>query len=155
MQSTNKKAKQISEKSSNQHFFRDARDTCSKQVSFSRSVQDMKRLDIFHGMPSMCDFQNTLPSLVPTQHLPRPLMKLMTLALLQHTAVPSIVGKEVMVSRVVLNQDKCLLVKSTNIHVLCVSWSVLLGIVSMVHRANGGCVLKSGSCVWYGRPRNL
>ncbi|TNN55946.1 hypothetical protein EYF80_033833 [Liparis tanakae] len=29
-----------------------------------------------------------------TQHLPRPLMKLMTLALLQHTAVPSIAGKE-------------------------------------------------------------
>lgn len=67
-------------------------------------------------------FQNMLPSLVVTQHLPRPLMKLMTLALLQHTAVLSIVGKEDMVSRVVLNQDKCSLVKSTNVHALCVSW---------------------------------
>lgn len=48
----------------------------------------------------LCGFQNMLPSLVATQHLPRPLMKLMTLALLQHTAAPSIVGKEDMVSRV-------------------------------------------------------
>lgn len=47
-------------------------------------------------------FQNMLLSFI-TRHLPRPLMKLMTLALLQHTAVPSIVGKEDIVSRVVLN----------------------------------------------------
>lgn len=41
--------------------------------------------------------------MISTQHLPRPLMKLMTLALLQHTAVPSMVGKEDVVSRFVLN----------------------------------------------------
>lgn len=94
----------------------------SKQVFFSRSFQDTTRLDIFQGMPSTCDdlSEHALPSHLATQHLPRPLMKLMTLALLQHTAALSIVGKEDMVSRVVLNQG--LLVKSTDVHILCVRW---------------------------------
>lgn len=52
------------------------------------------------------------------QHLPRPLMKLMTLALLQHTDILSIVGKEEMVSRIVPNKDKCSLVQSVNVLVL-------------------------------------
>lgn len=95
----------------------------SKQVFFSRTFQDMKCVQECPACVMIsCGFQNMFPSLVATRHLPRPLMKLMTLALLQHTAVPSIVGKEDKVSRVVLNQDKSLLVKSTNVHVLFVSW---------------------------------
>lgn len=81
----------------------------SKQGSSSRSVRD-----IFRGTSSTCD-QNT------TQHLPRPLMKLMTLALLQHTAVLSIAGKG-MASTLVLSQDKRSLVESAILRVLCVSW---------------------------------
>lgn len=103
-------------------------------------------LDVWQGTALARGFQTMLSTLMATQHLPRPLMKLMTLALLQHTAVLSI--EEDMVSRVVLNQDKCFLVKSTKVHVLC----LCLGTVSMVQWAKCGCVFKKkkgeGGLVW-------
>lgn len=98
----------------------------SKQVFLSGSVQDMKRLVICRGMPSMCDdlvwlsehASLTRANSAPTQALDEADDAGLTPA---HSR-PVHSGEGGYGIQGCLNQDKCLLVKSINVHVLCVSW---------------------------------